>query len=197
MYKIVNGNAPSYLSDLVPNLVQDRAGYMLRNRGNIDVPFARLNVYANSFFPAVIKLWNDLPSQKKSLPSIEAFKADHKRSLPKKNPLYYFGGRLEAAIHARMRIDNSPLKAHLFNHLHVVEDPLCSCTMGVNETPKHFFFEYPKFDNLRITLNTDLLPFIVDNVDHLLFGLPNADHLINLHVFAAVHKYIRSSKRFY
>jgi hypothetical protein len=35
-YKIVNGKASPYLTDLVPNLVQDRTNYMLRNRGNFD-----------------------------------------------------------------------------------------------------------------------------------------------------------------
>ena len=32
MYKIINGNAPGYLRELVPDLVGNRTGYMLRNR---------------------------------------------------------------------------------------------------------------------------------------------------------------------
>jgi hypothetical protein len=196
MYKIANGKAPSYLSDLVPNLVQDRVGYNLRNRGNIDVPFARINLYANSFFPSTIKIWNDLPTTKKNLPSIEVFKADKKRSLPKKNPLYYFGGRLEAAIHACMRINNSPLKAHLHNHLHVVENPKCECVIGVDETPKHFFFDCPLFIVQRAVLVSDLLPYIINDVEPLLYGLPDHDHITNVHIFSAVHKYICETNRF-
>jgi hypothetical protein len=51
MYTIVHGTAPVYLIDLVPGLVANRTGYQLRNRQDLDVPPARLNVYANSFYP--------------------------------------------------------------------------------------------------------------------------------------------------
>jgi hypothetical protein len=140
MYKIINGKAPQYLSELIPNLVLNRTGYMLRNRFQLDTPLTRLNCYKNSFIPLTTRLWNDLSNIKKSLPSIEAFKADHARSLPLKNPLYFFGTRLEAAIHARMRIENSPLKADLCKVLHVIQSPLCPWGCGVEENVKHFFF---------------------------------------------------------
>ena len=197
MYKIINGKAPGYLIDLVPNLVQDRTGYNLRNRGDIDVPPARINVFSNSFFPSTIRLWNELDIRIKNLPSVDAFKAHHKRSLPRKNALYYFGGRLESAIHARMRINNSPLNADLHNFLHVIESPLCHCGLGVQENADHFFFKCPLYVESRNELVQDLQPLTVKNVEHLLFGIPNRDHPTNLHVFTAVHKYIRATKRFY
>jgi hypothetical protein len=142
-------------------------------------------------------LWNDLPTPVKNLPSIEAFKAYHLRSLPQRNSLFYYGNRLESAIHARMRIENSPLKADLCNVLHVVQSPLCPWGCGVPENVKHFFFECPKYGNERQTLVNDLLPYDEDDTSHLLFGIPDSDHLTNIHVFDAVHKYIRASKRFY
>jgi hypothetical protein len=197
MYKILNGKAPQYLIDLVPGLVQDRTGYMLRNRGNLDNPLARLNLLAHSFLPSTVSKWNNLDHAVKSLPSVEAFKAFFKRSLPVNNPLFYFGGRLESAIHARMRMRNSPLNADLSNILHVVESPLCSCSQGVVENAKHFFFACPKYRDLRLQLAQDLLPYKIKKVDHLLRGLPNSDHITNIHIFSAVHKYIRDSKRFY
>jgi hypothetical protein len=197
MYKIINGKAPQYLSELIPNLVLNRTGYMLRNRFQLDTPLTRLNCYKNSFIPLTTRLWNDLSNIKKSLPSIEAFKADHARSLPLKNPLYFFGTRLETAIHARMRIENSPLKADLCKVLHVIQSPLCPWGCGVEENVKHFFFECPKYDTHRQTLVNDLLPYTVDDESHLLFGIPSTDHLVNIHVFTAVHKYIRETKRFY
>jgi hypothetical protein len=196
-YKIVNGKAPPYLTDLVPNLVQDRTNYMLRNRGNFDNLVARLNIYANSFFPKTTKLWNNLDLRTKNLPSIEAFKSHHKRSLPKKNSLYYYGGRLESAIHTRMRLGNSPLNRHLNKMLHVIDSPLCGCGIGKEETPKHFFFECSRYRDLREVLRQDLLPYDIRKIDHLLYGLPGVDHLTNIHIFCAVHKYIRDSKRFY
>jgi hypothetical protein len=110
MYKIVNKSAPQYLIDTLPQLIGDRTGYRLRNREDLDPIRARINIYANSFFPKTVNEWNKLDRDRRVLPSIEAFKSNYRRRLPKKNPLYYFGGRLEASIHARMRIKNSPLK---------------------------------------------------------------------------------------
>jgi hypothetical protein len=199
MYNIVNGDAPCYLRDILPGQIQNRTGYPLRNRNNIDQPRTRLQVYDKSFFPSTIRLWNELNPELKSLPSRNAFKANKKASLPPKNPLYYFGGRLEAAIHARLRIENSPLKADLCNKLHVINSPLCPCGTGADETSKHFFFECNLFNTQRADLKSNLLPYIIqaDDYTHLLFGIPDADHNTNLHVFGAVHQYIRNTKRFY
>ena len=130
MYRIVKGLAPNYLANLVPNLVGNRTNYCLRNRGDLDPPIARLNVYATSFFPKTTRLWNSLSEERRNLPSIEAFKANHKRSLPAKNPLYFYGNRYEAIIHARMRINNSPLKADLSKFIPVEASPLCPCGGG-------------------------------------------------------------------
>jgi hypothetical protein len=196
MYKIVHGKAPRYLTDLVPGLVRNRTSYTLRNGANLDPPQTRLNVYANSFFPKTTRLWNELRPEVKNLPSVESFKAHHKRSLPTKNALYYYGKRFEATIHAHMRIGNSPLKADLCDILHVIQSPLCPCGGGVNEDVKHYFFKCPLFSIQRETLASDLLPYVIENVDHLLFGQPGADHLTNIHIFDAVHKYIKATKRF-
>ena len=197
LYKILNGKAPDYLVDLVPGLIQQRTRYLLRNRDHIDPPPARLNVLANSFFPHTIRVWNELDRAVKNLPSVSAFKAHHARGLPIRNTLYYYGGRLEAAIHARMRIGNSPLKADLCNTLHVIASPECPCGTGETEDAKHFFYKCHLFEEFRTQLKDDLLPYVINNVDFLLFGIPNTDHPANIHVFNAVHKYIRNTKRFY
>jgi hypothetical protein len=172
MYNIINLRAPQYLTDLVPSLVQNRTNYGLRNRGNIDPPRTRINVYTNSFFPSTIRAWNNLDIRKKSLPSIEAFKASHKRSLIQPNALYYFGGRLESAIHARMRFNNSPLKDDLCTFLHVIQSP---CGSGETENAKHYFFKCGLFNDQRVVLMSNLLPFIIldSETSHLLNGIPN------------------------
>jgi hypothetical protein len=198
MYKIINGRAPQYLIDLLPDLVQNRTGYNLRNRGDLNAPMARLNVYANSFFPRTTNAWNNQDNLVSDLPSVDAFKAHHSRHLPRKNPLYFYGSRFAATIHARMRIQNSPLKADLSNILHVVESPLCDCGSQQEENVKHFFYDCNRFLAQREELAADLLPFTISATDfeHLLFGIPDADHLTNIHVFSAVHKYILNTKRF-
>jgi hypothetical protein len=197
LYKVTNNIAPQYLIDLLPNQVNDRTNYNLRNRNQLDIPFARINILSNSFFPAGARLWNDLNNDIKALPSVDAFKRRHKSSLPVSNPLYYFGGRLEAAIHARLRIKNSPLKADLCNHLHVIDSPLCPCGSGAEENAKHYFLECTLFNPQRRELNRQLLPFVINNHEYLLFGVPNCDQLDNIHVFTAVHGFIRETKRFY
>ena len=196
MYKIINGKAPGYLRDLVPQLVGHRTGYMLRNREDLDQPLARTNIYANSFFPKGIALWNNLSRKVKQAPSVEAFKIYHTRSLPRKNILYYFGNRSESIAHARMRIGNSLLKADLCNILHVEQSPLCPCQSGVEEDAKHYFFACHLFNEQRAALKSDLLPYVIDDTDPLLFGLPDEDHNTNIHIFSAVHKYIRDTRRF-
>ena len=143
------------------------------------------------------RLWNELSLDKKSLPSIDAFKRSHNSKLPKPQPLYYLGGRLEASIHARMRIRNSPLKEHLCENLHVIANPNCPCGTGQVESSKHFFFECTLFEDQRRDLRSNLLPYVINNYRYLLFGVPDATYLENCKVFSAVHKFIRDSNRFY
>ena len=170
---------------------------MLRNRGNLDIPRTRLNCLTNSFFPSAARSWNELSQEIKSLPTVNAFKNRHASQLSKSNPLYYSGGRLENCMHARLRIKNSPLKADLFNELHVIDSPLCPCGAQVEEDAEHFFLECPLFDVQRRALQTNLLPYVINNCDYLLYGVPNISHQENLKIFTAVQAFIRDSKRFY
>ena len=80
-YKILNNMAPRYLSLLMPQQVEARTHYPLRNRGNIDVPFSRLDSYKFSFFPCTIRAWNELPPGIKEAPSLDAFKAHMKSDM--------------------------------------------------------------------------------------------------------------------
>ena len=49
IYKIVNGDAPSYLIDFLPNRVNDINTYNLRNRNDFEIPFSRLCSYETSY----------------------------------------------------------------------------------------------------------------------------------------------------
>ena len=180
-----------------PNNVGTRTNYRLHNRQELDIPTTRINCLTNSFFPATARLWNDLNTDRKNLPSVNAFRHAHTSHLPKPNPLFYYGGRLEACMHARMRIRNSPLKEHLTNELHVIDNPICDCGSGAIEDTDHYFFECATYDSQRRELEANLLPFVINQSDYLLNGVPNLDHLDNIHIFSAVHKFIRDTKRFY
>jgi hypothetical protein len=193
----MNDQAPAYLTSLLPSQVGARTGYELRNRGALDTALTRINSLAYSFFPSTTKLWNNLDNERKTKPSLKAFQNSHTITLPKKKSLYYRGGRLENCIQARMRMSNSPLKSDLFTELHVIESPDCPCGSGQPETHEHFFFECHLFDIARAELRNNLLPFVINNADFLLFGVPNEDNPSNAKIFDAVHTYIRETKRFY
>ena len=55
MYKIVNGDAQSYLIDLLSNRVYDITAYNLRNRNVFEIPFSRLYSFENSYIPSILK----------------------------------------------------------------------------------------------------------------------------------------------
>ena len=60
MHKIVNGEAPSYLIDLLPNRTDNAVAYNLRNKNDFKIPFSRLCSYENSYYPSTLKFWNEL-----------------------------------------------------------------------------------------------------------------------------------------
>ena len=75
MYKITNNEAPSYLSDLLPNRVNEVGNYNLRNSDNYQIPFSRLCSFDTSFFPATLRLWNDLDQSIRYSSTIAEFKS--------------------------------------------------------------------------------------------------------------------------
>ena len=75
LFKILHGLTPVYLNDLLPPLVQDTTSYNLRNSNHFQNYRANTNLFLNSFFPATIRAWNDLPAEVKDAPSAAAFKS--------------------------------------------------------------------------------------------------------------------------
>ena len=73
-FKIVNKEAPDYSYELVPPLVAANVNYNLCNSHNIHVPFNRLSVYQNSYFPCTIQAWNSLDCTIRNLPTFPSFK---------------------------------------------------------------------------------------------------------------------------
>ena len=76
MHKIVNGDAPSYLIDLLPNRVNNITAYNLGNSYDFEIPFSRLCSYEYSYFPSTLKLWNELDQHVRTLPTISRFKSN-------------------------------------------------------------------------------------------------------------------------
>jgi hypothetical protein len=199
MYNILNGRAPPYLLDLVPDPIEARTRYNLRNRGDLQVHFSRLTTYSNSFFPATTRLWNQLPHSVKSSMSHLSFKYNYLKLFPRpqRQDLYYFGRRKEAIAHARLRIGCSFLKAHLCHYLHVIDDPACSCPTRVEESSEHYLLYCPIYHNQRQVMYNQLLGLNIVIIDEnlLLYGNPNLDLLTNKKIFKIVHQYITDTAR--
>jgi hypothetical protein len=136
MYKVVNGLAPSHLSNILPNTVDQGNNYGLRSGNDIRVPYTRTESYRCSFFPHTIHEWNNLPAELKALPSVNEFKQAVKAQ-HQPTDLYYHGKRLLAVHHARTRLGCSNLNAHLCNNLHVIPSPRCQCGYELEDS-MHF-----------------------------------------------------------
>ena len=79
MYKIVNNDAPSYLTDLLPSRVDVMSNYNLRNSQNFEIPFARLCSFESSFFPSTLRLWNSTEESIRNAPTLSVFKSNIKK----------------------------------------------------------------------------------------------------------------------
>jgi hypothetical protein len=145
MFKINSGRAPTYLQELIPSPIEARTRYNLRNRNDLQIPFARLETYSQSFFPAAARLWNSLSVQFRQSNTVFSFKSRYLKEYPRPraNKLFYLGNRQAAVIHAKMRIGCSMLNSDLHFNLHVVDNPNCRCLMTKYETAEHFFTTCP------------------------------------------------------
>ena len=199
MFKIKLGKAPIYLRILTPNNVEARTRYALRNNANMDIPVARIEAYSKSFFPATACSWNTLPQSLKGKYTVNAFKYAQYKLVKKANPLFYFGERRVSVIHSKLCVKCSALRGHLFHELHVIDSPLCPCDSGAEEDNDHYLLNCTKFTEQRRAMQISWrnlgLPW-PPPVDHLLYGIPDQPHPINIHVFSIVHQYIFDSNRF-
>ena len=200
MFKIMTGIAPESLLEKIPNRVEARTRYHLRNRGDIQVPFTRLVSYTQSFFPTAVRLWNDFSTALTDSLSVKSFKHRYLKEVPRPraNPLVYRGERRTAVSHSRMRIGCSSLNADLCRELHVLDSPACTCPSGDDETANHYLLKCPTYTDERQIMLARLV--LIDhrepNLDLLLNGdqTQTLDH--NTKVFKIVHQFIKTSKRF-
>jgi hypothetical protein len=200
LHKIEHGLAPNYLQDLMPDRVQARTRYNLRNTQDRDIPMARISSYSNSFFPAATRHWNELNARTKRSPTSNSFKRNYLKEhpRPKKNPLYYQGTRSNQTIFAKLRLGCSQLHNDLHSNLHVRDSPTCVCPLSVPETAKHFFFDCPRYTHIRQTLKAGITTIDPQsyNLESILYGNPVHDDKLNSRILKVAHKFVDSSQRF-
>ena len=197
MYKIKTGQAPDYLSNIVPPEVGEATRYSLRNNRDIQQFNCRLSIMKTSFFPSTIDRWNNLPIDIRNSTSLLSFKRKLNSLSPQTCPPKYYnnGQRQFNIIHARLRRECSSLNADLYK-INLSDTYLCRCGSGV-ENAKHYFLECELYDNIR--------PSLVRTIAHnggrcdiktILYGNPSLNFDRNQRIFKAVHTYIKQSNRF-
>jgi hypothetical protein len=200
MFKIMTGLAPESLLQKIPERVEARTRYRLRNRGDIEAPMTRLVSYSQSFFPNAVRLWNSFSAAITTSPSVKSFKHNYLKASPRPttNPLFYRGDRRTAVSHSRMRVRCSGLNADLCHELHVVDSASCTCPPGDDETAKHYLLHCQTFAAQRQDMLRDLaqLEHRSPSTVLLLYGDSSKSLPHNVEVFNCVHSYIKSTKRF-
>ena len=195
-HKMVHGLTPQYLQDLVPIRVGKITNYPVRNRNNLYQIHCRIEIYKNYFLPKMIRKWNSLPLDVRSIENHVHFKRKLFKNGPKANPLFYMGNRKMNIIHARMRMKCSILKGHLYN-LHVVDSPNCECGLG-EEDVEHYIFHCPLYVRSRDVLFHNLRQVVNMNditVDRLLYGGTDSIETDKI-LLESLHSYIKNSGRF-
>ena len=203
-YKIINNEAPQYLSDLMPMRSTEHNPYNVRRADDFINFRCHTVAYSNSFFPATTKDWNELPTDIRQATTIGSFKYKLKKHLYPNNPppWFYAGDRIGNIHHCRLRNGCSGLKYHLFIN-HISPDPKCKhCQLDIDETPTHFLLDCPFFIVPRNQLVHELqehfhppriLPF---STDIFLRGSSDLSVVDNTHIVKTVQRFIIRTKRF-
>ena len=103
------------------------------------IPFSRLCSYESSFFRSTLKLWNDLDTQIRTLPTLLQFKFNIKTDCDKTEAYTTIGERKYNIILSRIRHRCSSLRIDLFD-VNIILDLACSCG-APSENDKHYCFE--------------------------------------------------------
>ena len=167
MHKLVNEDVPSYLFELLPGKVGENVNVKTRATGNIKQINCKSVKYSKTIIPDCIDMWHLLDDDVKSIVDFDTFKNSVIESR-KRDELYNFGDRKWNIIHAQLRLKSSNLNAHLVA-LHVLDEPMCSCGLDVEDN-SHFFFMCPLYNNERQILFNEVNLLCDVSLDTLLFG---------------------------
>ena len=195
LYKILHGQTPAFLSELLPGYVFERVPYNLRNSLDINSVPSRINVLYNSFFPHTSRIWNNLPQHLRNIHDFNVFKDEYLQDCPKENLLYCYGDRKASVFHARIRMGCSALNYHLYKN-HISESSKCACGHSC-EDELHYFFVCQLYNTQRIVLHNTIIEYAPFNLHTVLHGRQDLPVNVNHVIFQSVHKYIQDTSRFY
>lgn len=190
-----NGRAPNYLCDLVPPTTRSTTIYPLRSGSDLIVPFCRLSLTTDSFFPSIIKSWNKLDTSIRNVDTITKFtnalrlNSDYPKQVPKH---FCYGPRKRNVILSQIMCSASFLNYDLFK-VNIVASPNCNCR-SPREDAEHFFFFCKIYSLLRndVLQSLSWVPFNIDlNLNLITKGSDNLTLDEHIHVFRNAYKFIR------
>lgn len=197
MYKATHDMVPSYIDDLIPQLVGETSRYDLRNRNDITVLPQRTTIFQNSCIPSSIRAWNSLADQYRNCQTYGSFcyRIKNDFNSPTKIPNHYHKGKRKLVIlHCRLRNRCSDLHADLFyNHLR--DNALCDCQQDI-EDAEHFIFRCSRYDHERIIMFHRTRQFHPLSVSDALYGKTNLSDDDNSALFEAIQTFIKETGRF-
>ena len=196
LYKIINKIYPDYLYDLLTPT--QNTTYNLRNIHQFQPRRSRLKSSTNSFFPASVRAWNQLPAYTRNATSLNLFKSKVQSNL--KPSLYntLCTGKYGIQL-TRLRLGLSALNAHRFRY-NFIESPNCNhCNQS--ETTHHYFFVCPSYPDARLTLLNRLSTELDLNLNDknillqiMLHGIMETRHYPLL--LEIIYEYIAATDRF-
>ena len=202
-YKIVNGSAPTYLSEHIPS--RRVTQYTLRRERNEITPLSRTERYANSYFPYSIKMWKELDDEAKSKPSVQSFKT-YLNSFIRPPGHSFFGVRDKFGVKllTKIRVGFSDLRDHRFDHNFNCASPTCLCG-SEDESAVHYFLCCPRYVRHRTELLSKISEIVTSDVsvlpdDHLyhilVYGSNVYNPVSNGLIITETIRYIRNTGRF-
>ena len=98
------------------------------------------------FLPSALKPWNNLPIDIRNSISLNSLKAAIKKKPDKKLSYYYLGCKYGQVLHARLRMNSSYLREHLFMR-GLVDSP--DSASGQSEFTSNFLLSCRNYDTLH------------------------------------------------
>ena len=209
LHKIINGQTPTYLRDILPP-VQVRNYNTRQGDNTLTLPIIKKNYMLKSFIPSTIRLWNELDNRTQNISDLENFRIALLSKFSPEKPYkpYLLGYDKEYVYLARLRMGLSGLNAHRRRY-HFIENGRCpNCLFKIEDT-LHFVLHCPSYAAHRAEMLDHLSPVfpaikndaqsrlrkVQKNVlKNLIFGMGNES--VDRKIFEHVAQYVKNTKRF-
>ena len=202
LYKIRSNMTPLYLRN---NLPRERIPLYCNRSTSYHEIMCNTNKYMNSFFPDVIKSWNNLGSDFHNIVSLNTFKNQVIKLIrPNVKSIFKLHDALGIKLLYQIRVGLSPLKCHKKNH-HFADTPddWCDCLSAPEDT-QHFLLKCTLFSIQRAKLKLSVSNLIANtNSHHLsndyklyLYGHHTLTNDTNKKIILSTILYIKDTGRF-